>query len=192
MGESARLPPDAEETEGHAVRSAALAHSLGQRLGTSKPHEEHAGFGEDQDNSSFGPLLEFTVQSAEHTGFRDGKGGSQAQWWIPKSTAPSRGSGPLPLRRRQSLFSCVAMPESQNHRMFGVGRDLCGSSGPTPLPKQGHPEQAAQGLVQGGLEYLQRRRLHNLPGQPVPGLHHPQSEAGHADTLGKPNAEAPP
>ena len=43
-----------------------------------------------------------------------------------------------------------------------------------PLPKQGHPEQAAQDLVQEGLEYLQRRRLHNLPGQPVPGLH--QSE----------------
>jgi len=31
-----------------------------------------------------------------------------------------------------------------NHRMFGVGRDLCGSSGPRPLLKQGHPEQAAQ------------------------------------------------
>ena len=27
-----------------------------------------------------------------------------------------------------------------------------------------------------GLEYLQRRRLHNLPGQPVPGLRHPQRE----------------
>ena len=27
-----------------------------------------------------------------------------------------------------------------------------------------------------GLEYLQRRRLHNLPGQPVPGLCHPQRE----------------
>jgi len=26
---------------------------------------------------------------------------------------------------------------SQNHRMLGVGRDLCGSSSPTPLPKQG-------------------------------------------------------
>jgi len=51
--------------------------------------------------------------------------------------------------------------------MVGVGRDLCGSSSPTPLPKQGHPEQAAQDLVQAGLEYLQRRRLHNLPGQPV-------------------------
>ena len=27
-----------------------------------------------------------------------------------------------------------------------------------------------------GLEYLQRRRLHNLPGQPVPVLCHSQSE----------------
>jgi len=60
--------------------------------------------------------------------------------------------------------------------MFGVGRDLCGSSSPTPLPKQGHLQQAAQDLVQSGLEYLQRRRLHSLPGQPVPGLRHPQSE----------------
>ena len=33
--------------------------------------------------------------------------------------------------------------ESQNHRMVGVGRDLCGSPSPTPLQKQGHPEQAA-------------------------------------------------
>jgi len=57
---------------------------------------------------------------------------------------------------------------TQNHSMVGVGRDLCGSSSPTPLPKQGHPEQAAQDHVQAGLEYLQRRRLHNLPGQPVP------------------------
>jgi len=28
--------------------------------------------------------------------------------------------------------------------MVGVGRALCGSPSPTPLPKQGHPEQAAQ------------------------------------------------
>jgi len=63
---------------------------------------------------------------------------------------------------------------SQNHRMFGVGRDLCGSSSSTPLPKQGHLQQAAQDLVQVGLEYLQRRRLHNLPGQPVPVLRHPE------------------
>ena len=51
---------------------------------------------------------------------------------------------------------------SQNHRIVGVGRDHCGSSSPTLLLKQGHPEQAAQDLVQAGLEYLQRRRLHNL------------------------------
>jgi len=60
--------------------------------------------------------------------------------------------------------------------MFGIGRDLCGSSSPTPLPKQGHLEQAAQDRVQVGLEYLQRRRLHNLPGQRVPVLRHPQRE----------------
>ena len=50
--------------------------------------------------------------------------------------------------------------------MVGVGRDLCGSSSPTqPLPKQGHLQQAAQDLVQAGLEYLQRRRIHHLCGQ---------------------------
>ena len=60
--------------------------------------------------------------------------------------------------------------------MLGVGRDLCGSSSPPPLPKKVHPEHAAQDLVQVGHEYLQRRRFHNLPGQPVPVLRHPQSE----------------
>jgi len=65
---------------------------------------------------------------------------------------------------------------TQNHRTVGVGRDLCGSSGPTPLLKQGHLQQATQDLVQAGLEYLQRRRLHHLPGQPVPVLRHPQKE----------------
>ena len=46
----------------------------------------------------------------------------------------------------------------------------------TPLPKQGHLQQAAQDLVQVGFEYLQRRRLHNPCGQPVPVLRHPQRE----------------
>ena len=68
------------------------------------------------------------------------------------------------------------VPLSQNHRTLLVGRDLCGSSSPTPLPKQGHLEQAAQDLVQVGPEYLQRKKLHNLPGQPVPVLCHPQRE----------------
>jgi len=30
----------------------------------------------------------------------------------------------------------VLVTESQNHRMVGLGRDLCGSSSPTPLPKK--------------------------------------------------------
>jgi len=83
---------------------------------------------------------------------------------------------------KQMLFSGVKEErrekrgKSQNHRMFGVGRDLCGSPSPTLLPKLGHPEQAAQDLVQVGLEYLQRRRLHSLPGQPGPGLRHSQRE----------------
>jgi len=64
----------------------------------------------------------------------------------------------------------------QNHSMFGVGRDLYGSYSPAPLPKQGLLQQAAQDLVQAGLEYLQRGILHNLPGQPVQVLHHPQRE----------------
>jgi len=52
--------------------------------------------------------------------------------------------------------------------MVGVGRELCGSSSPNSLPKQGHYlQQAAQDLVQAGFEDLQRKRLHNLPGQPV-------------------------
>jgi len=42
----------------------------------------------------------------------------------------------------------IFFTESQNHRMLGVGRDLCGSSSPTLLPKQGHLQQAAQDLVQ--------------------------------------------
>ena len=49
---------------------------------------------------------------------------------------------------------------------------------PNPLPKQGHPQQAAQHR----LHSLQRRRLHSLPGQPGPGLHHPQSEVLHGSS----------
>ena len=82
-------------------------------------------------------------------------------------------------RRRQRCKWCTNVrqwrlfTESKTHRIVGVGRDLCG---PIPLPKQGHLEQATQDLVQAGFEYLQRRRIRNLPGQPVPGLRHPQGE----------------
>jgi len=40
--------------------------------------------------------------------------------------------------------------------MVGVGRDLSGSSSPTLLPKQGHPQQAAHDRVQAGLEFISR------------------------------------
>jgi len=42
----------------------------------------------------------------------------------------------------------ITSKEGKNHRMVGVARDLCGSSSPTFLPKQGHLQQAAQDLVQ--------------------------------------------
>ena len=76
---------------------------------------------------------------------------------------------------RTMRFSYLIRQNSQNHRMVGFRRDLWGSSSPTPLPKKGHLEHFAQELVQEGLEYLQRR-LHNLSGQPIPGLCQPQRE----------------
>jgi len=65
---------------------------------------------------------------------------------------------------------------------FCLSQSVGGWKGPlgipqlNPLPKQGHPQQAAQDLVQAGLEYLQRRRLPSPSGQPGPGLRHPQRE----------------
>ena len=47
-------------------------------------------------------------------------------------------------KKNRDTSSCVTelneslFTESQNNRMVGVGRDLCGSSSPTLLPKQGH------------------------------------------------------
>jgi len=43
----------------------------------------------------------------------------------------------VPLQSME-VHSGADITESQNHRMVGVGRDLCGSSSPTLLPKQGH------------------------------------------------------
>jgi len=75
-----------------------------------------------------------------------------------------------------SRSSSSWITESKNHRMVGVGRDLCGSSSPTSLQKQDHLEQAAQDLIEAGFQYPQRRRLHNPSGQLVPVFHHPQSK----------------
>jgi len=74
------------------------------------------------------------------------------------------------------MYCGFVVDHTQNCRMVGVGRDLWRSSSPTPLPKLVHLEQAAQDLIQAGFEYLQRRRLHSPPGQPVPVLCHPQSK----------------
>ena len=52
--------------------------------------------------------------------------------------------------------SLQRITESQNSR--GWQGPLWGTQ-PNPLPKQGHPEQAAQHRAQAGLEYLQRRIL---------------------------------
>ena len=125
-----------------------------------------------------------TRQIPSLLGFRRG-GGLLSRGVPPAAVGCSRPRGkrgtPLPFRPAESGVSAGRRSEdcegeSQNHRIVGVGRDLCGSSSPTRLPKQGHLQQAAQDLVQAGLEYLQRRRLHNLPGQPGPGLRHPQRE----------------
>ena len=78
------------------------------------------------------------------------------------------------------------LTSSQNHRMVGVGRDLCRSSSPTLLPKQGHLQQAAEDLVQEGLEYLQSlawaqswldHRPTGLLWLPILHLQHPASDS---------------
>ena len=48
-----------------------------------------------------------------------------------------------------------------------VKRDLWRSSGPPPLLKQGHLQQAAQDHVQMAFGYLQGHRLHYLVGRPL-------------------------
>jgi len=63
--------------------------------------------------------------------------------------APLSRAGASP--RRQLLLSCTGSekaPLTREPQNGGVGRDLCGSPSPTPLPKEGHPEQAEQDHVQ--------------------------------------------
>ncbi|KAK4823251.1 hypothetical protein QYF61_000218 [Mycteria americana] len=54
-----------------------------------------------------------------------------------------------------------------------------------PLLKQSHLETVAQDPSQTAFEYLQGRRLHKLPGQPVPVLDHPHSKKGFLMFTGK-------
>jgi len=78
-----------------------------------------------------------------------------AQPYSPSMLQPrNHSSGEAATAERVGLWDtattlcCVRIvTESQNHRMLGVGRDLCGLSSPTLLLKQGHLQQAAQDLT---------------------------------------------
>ena len=56
---------------------------------------------------------------------------------------------------------------SENHRMVWVGRDLKDHQTPNHCHRQGCHllDQAAQGLIQPGLEHLQRWGIHSFSGQ---------------------------
>uniref|UniRef100_A0A8C3JQL9 Pyridoxine-5'-phosphate oxidase n=1 Tax=Calidris pygmaea TaxID=425635 RepID=A0A8C3JQL9_9CHAR len=72
---------------------------------------------------------------------------------------------------RQSSVIPDREVSARTHRMTWGGK------GPLEIiPSNPLPEQVPQERVQVGFECLQRRRLHHLPGQPLPGLCHPQSE----------------
>ena len=68
----------------------------------------------------------------------------------------------------ETLYCCKKQRlQSQNHRTVGAGRDLWRSLSPTPPPSQDRLHTAGCTVgIQLGLEYLQRRTIHNLPGQP--------------------------
>ena len=71
--------------------------------------------------------------------------------------------------------------KSENHRMTQVGKDLKDPEAPNPVPGRAATlphalDHVAQGPIPPGIEHLQRRGIHNLPGQPVPGPHHSLSK----------------
>ena len=66
----------------------------------------------------------------------------------------------FPAHIRAEFRGCQTKAQNDTERLR---LDLCRSSGPTPLLKRGHLEQVAQDRVPLGCEYLQGRRLHNLP-----------------------------
>ena len=67
----------------------------------------------------------------------DGKLFQEVNSW---RSVPGKYKGDSVTRGRLAAADPInRIPESQNPSMAGVGRDLCGSPSPTPLPKQGHP-----------------------------------------------------
>ena len=79
----------------------------------------------------------------------------------------------LALEINQCFLYPLPFRESQNGRGWKGPLWVTQSN---PPAKAGSPTAGCTGPCQAGLEYLQRRRLYNLPGQPGPGLHHPQRE----------------
>ena len=116
------------------------------------------------------------------SGCREGLG---ALCWVPLTRAGCRraaGAAQGPLTLTDVSWGSAMSPQchriTQNHSIpaWQGWQGPLWVTQPSPLPKQGHPEQGAQHRIQAGLEYLQRRRLHSLPGQPGPGLRHPHRE----------------
>jgi len=58
--------------------------------------------------------------------------------------------------------------KNHRNRMSGIGRDIKRSSSSIALLEQEHLDQVTQECIQECFECLQRRRPHNLSGQPVP------------------------
>ena len=88
----------------------------------------------------------------------------------------------LILQSSSSEESCLLTQEKMMHKEITESHNSRGCEGPPGItessPLQSRPplQQAAEVGVQVGLEYLQRRRIHNPPGQPVPVLRHPHCE----------------
>ncbi|NXN34980.1 ARMC4 protein, partial [Rhinoptilus africanus] len=77
---------------------------------------------------------------------------------------------------KSELCSDIMIPDFmlQNHRIIGLEGTLVDHLVQPPCQSRASLEQVTQEHVQAGFECLQRQRLHHLPGQPVPGLCHPQ------------------
>ena len=104
-------------------------------------------------------------------------GGQEGQSMPCRATGTCTPWALLPSRYLHPLGTqgcCVT--ELQNTTMVQVGRALCGSPSPTPCPSRVTQSRLHRTASRQVLNISRKRRLHNRPGQPVPGLRHPQRE----------------